>query len=647
MYGSPGYTQEGRLYQIKYLSRAMSPRNSAMRSNPRLIDPVLAYSRSSQGTLNVSDFINQVQSQLKRLSPSFSFEYNAEPPLIQATSFLTQAIDFFLDEKSSMSSTDSKNQLENIDDNLTERSKKLRDEIEKARETNKNLNRYENLLKKKEEKFEDERNKFKAEKLELREVQEKLKRDIENFNNQEKLWNDTKKKEQEKIKAEKLDIEKQIMETKDMKDKVEKRIDDNIKHLKYEKESLLQLENCLNQTKQSLSLDQKRITQEKLELEKEKWKLDQRERKIEESEALLKVKLEHLEQEKKLLENEKSNIQFHRKSLEDEKKDLVTLKEQFEYGERDSKLSQIKTPEERSYSARQDYNLYRTGTQDLDQKERDLEEREREIDLAYKTLQEQMDTFNRELEEKEILLDERENYLNRQEKTLTKKHEMVQMTETSLLESRIQIDELKNVTIPQLEKQSLVLESLIQEFNEKKNELEFLCDRLNSEIGLIEAGGARLGVINEYESQEMSRESSNRSPGPAKDINDLAKELESKLNQIKIREEELELAQKNIDSQREEIFATAEFLKKAHLEVENTKKQHEKEINEEKEKLKTQFFKLEAGIRLLSTKEAEIFSFKRKLEERNQMLKIKESNIISKSQSDSQGSSIVEEKFGQ
>ena len=79
-----------------------------------------------------------------------------------------------------------------------------------------------------------------------------------------------KKHEYDQIQNEKSDAEKKIAEAKDLKERVERKIDETTKHLKLEKEGLLKLEECLNQTKTNLALEQKKITQEKLEIEKEK-----------------------------------------------------------------------------------------------------------------------------------------------------------------------------------------------------------------------------------------------------------------------------------------------------------------------------------------------------------------------------------------
>ncbi|OMJ72300.1 hypothetical protein SteCoe_29295 [Stentor coeruleus] len=87
----------------------------------------------------------------------------------------------------------------------------------------------------------------------------------------------------------------------------------------------------------------------------------------------------------------------------------------------------------------------------------------------------------------------------------------------------------------------------------------------------------------------------------------------------RLQEESLKLQE-----DKEQLIKTAEYLKIAHLQVEEKKAQYEKEHFEEKEKIKAQFMKLENGMRLLTTKEAELQALKKKVEERENMLKIKE-----------------------
>lgn len=643
MLNSPGYSEEGRGYHSQYISRALSPRMSGFRPGPRLVDPILSpypYSREGE-QINITEFINLIQTQLKRINPTFAFQFTSDPPLAQAVNFLTQAVDRLLTEQGKDPKIGSDQYEEDIDYSSNRR---LRDELEKAKETTKNLTRYEHLLKKKEEKLEEEKTKVRADKKGIKDMEEQLRQALNDLEIQQKNWNDSKRFEQERIRLDKEDADRKLSEAKEMKEKIEKKLDESTKHLKYEKESLMQLENCLNQTKQTLSIDQKRITQDKLEIEKEKWKLDQRSRKLEEQEILLNVKIEHLDQEKLSQESEKIKLQSIRKDIDDERNELLQIKDQIASFERESKLSTSKSPVEDPGNSDRPYI---SVNQEYDAKFIELEEREREIEQAYRELQEQMDNFNRELEEREIVLDEREFSVEKQEKDIKKKLENFSVIEASLIESKIQVEDLRTFTIPELEKQSETLSNLLQELTERKQEMEIMIENLHNEISLVGKQKGMLDVIEEDKSQ-VSGDSFQMTHSPNREIDEITLELEQKIDKVKEREMELEHAHKEIENDREELTKAAEFLKKAHVEMEEKRKIVDKELSEEKAKLKNQFLKLESGMRLLSTKEAEVFSFKRKLDEKNQMLIIKEKELIARmKKTDSHGSSIIEEREGE
>ncbi|OMJ88746.1 hypothetical protein SteCoe_9205 [Stentor coeruleus] len=699
MMNSPGYSEEGRGYHSQYISRALSPRMSGYRPGPRLMDSNLSpypFSRESE-QINITEFINLIQTQLKRINPTFAFQFTADPPLAQAVNFLTQAVDRLLTEQGKDPKITSDQYEEDINyssnrrlrdelekakettKNLTRyehllkkkeekleeekfysSNRRLRDELEKAKETTKNLTRYEHLLKKKEEKLEEEKSKVRAEKKGIKDMEEhskvraekkgikdmeeQLRQALNDLEIQKKNWNDSKRFEQERIRLDKEDADRKLSEAKEMKEKIEKKLDESTKHLKYEKESLMQLENCLNQTKQTLSIDQKRITQDKLEIEKEKWKLDQRSRKLEEQEILLNVKIEHLDQEKQTQESEKTKLLNIRKDIDDERNELLQIKDQIASFERESKISARKSPiEDQGISDRG----YTSVNQEYDAKFIELEEREKEIEQAYRELQEQMDNFNRELEEREIVLDEREFSVEKQEKDIKKKLDNFSVIEASLIESKIQVEDLRTFTIPELEKQSETLSNLLQELTERKQDMENLIENLHNEISLVGKQKGMLDVIEEDKSQ-VSADSYQMTHSPNRDIDEITIELEQKIDKVKEREIELEHAHKEIENDREELTKAAEFLKQAHVEMEEKRKQIDKDLAEEKAKLKNQFLKLESGMRLLSTKEAEVFSFKRKLDEKNQMLIIKEKELMARMRkTDSHGSSIVEEREGE
>ena len=111
-------------------------------------------------------------------------------------------------------------------------------------------------------------------KKKLVEAEEEVKKIQAKVESQEKTIIEYNKAELEKMRVEREEIDRKMIELRDMKERFEKKIEDTTKHLKYEKDSLTQLEGILNETKTNLLSEQKRISLEKVEVEKEKWNIE-------------------------------------------------------------------------------------------------------------------------------------------------------------------------------------------------------------------------------------------------------------------------------------------------------------------------------------------------------------------------------------
>lgn len=619
MYGSSGYYKETRPYSSNRVTRVLSPQVHKHRPSPKLFTNIFSPKSSQTSEIDstsIADFINLMQEQLKRISESFSFSYSTDPPLVQAIEYIAQAVDYLIEEKTKTL----EEKHGNFDGSKEKYARLDKDELEKAKETTKRLCRYEHLLKKKEEKLEEEKNKFKTELKHLKEAETELKSSQFAFENQEKTWAETRKYEQEKLKIDREEADKRLAEAKDMKERLEKKFEDATKQLRFEKESLLQLESFLLETKQNLALEQKKNSSDKLEVEKEKWRIEQRERKNDENEIMIQMKNERFEQEREELENEKMLIKNCRAQLEEEKLEMGLLRESKR--ELDSRISERNTKMLRSEKEEEEEGKNMERYEDLEAKAHELEERENEIEEAYRELQEQMDNFNKELEERESALEERDLYLAKAEREFSMRMEAFRKIETSLNESKLQLEDLRVEAIPNLEIQSEMIESLVKVLNIKKNEMEMALIKLEKEIDLVHLHGKQKNpnITEENESDDSAPEA----------LEELTKDLEFKMNFLREREEELNKAEENLENEREQVVRTAEFLKKAHLDVEEQKLQYDKEIFEEKEKIKNHFLKLESGMHLLANREAEVQAYKKKVEEKENLLREKEKELEKK-----------------
>ena len=322
------------------------------------------------------------------------------------------------------------------------------------------------------------------------------------------------------------------------------------------------------------------------------------------------MKTERFEQEKLEFESEKTKIEM-KINVEDDK---------FGY-QKQSKCDEIKHLTIKPSDDIDNYEKFVAGKSENDLKSQELDQREDEIEEAYKELQNQMDNFNKELEERELVLEEKEICLAKTEKELVWKSENLKKIEASLVESKIQAEELRTSAIPGLESQSENMEILIKELEKKKKDLETVLIKLNKEIE----------TVIEYKNRLSSTKGQNSNSLDGSDtLEQITMDLETKMIAILEREKELDSAQERLENEKAQIIQTAEFLKKAHLDVEQMKVSNEKEIFEEKNKLKAQFLKLEAGMNLISTKEAEVLSYRKILEEKDKMLRIKEDDFNKK-----------------
>ena len=495
--------------------------------------------KSEYGQSSMADFINQLQEQLRRINSSFCFKYSSDPPLVQALSYITQSVDSLLEQKSKISQEQTYNS--SFSDSVSDKNyQKLKEELEKARETSKNLNRYEQLLKKKEEKLESDKKQVKTMKKSLEKAEDDLLKTKTKYEQEEKSLIQSQKDLKSKLEQERSDLDQKLNEIKDMKEKFEKKMEDTTKHLKYEKESLAQLESVLNENKTNLALEQKKLSAYKIELEKFKWEVEQKERKVEESNLMFNIKLEKLSEEAKIVEAEKQKIMESWARLEQEKNNLNRQESPSET----HKITYVRS--------------FESEAQEV--------EKQMEIGRVCEELESQVEKINRDFESREVLLEDKERMLNRTERDIQLKLENFRKIESSLTESKIYFEQLKDQIFPELEDQTKQLELLLKETEKKKRELDINIIKLNKEIEFIQRYKARIDslyVLDKNDEKEKSAKSSS--------IELLAQELEEKILVFSRKTEELETEETRLENERIENIKNAEFLKKAHKEVENAR----------------------------------------------------------------------------
>jgi len=497
----------------------------------------------------LTDFINNLQDQVQRLSPNFAFKYSAEPPLIQALNFISQSIDSILGSKKDLKKTPSSPSIT------------LQTDLEKAKETNKNLQKYEKILKKKQEKFENEKSEVKNLKKKLQDWEIQLGKQQAKIQEHEKNFLELQKQEKLKFQARTEDLEKKILEFADYQERTQKKFDELGTQVMFEKQANGQLERCLSESKAKLLEDQKVLSGERISLEQEKWRISQAQRKADEESLSSKLAQEKVAAELGLLNQAKQDF----------------LKEKNEFYQQRNLLKPepVRRTEDRTFEF----------SGDLESEIRMNDVTEKDLEQKYQKIQYELENTSRELEERQFSLDEQEESLHKAEKDLKYKFDNIKKIESSLTETQIQVEELKTNTLPDLENQSNLLGNLVREIQLKKNELEVSIFKLTKEIEFVQKYKKKLDA----ETEARDRYLAGVPEGQYEEVKELVEELEGKLRKILKREEELQEEGELIEEERRKMVENAEFLKQAHLDL----NRGWKEIEEEKGRIRRMETELE------------------------------------------------------
>ena len=318
-------------------------------------------------------------------------------------------------------------------------------------------------------------------------------------------------------------------------------MEETTKHLKYEKESLVQLESVLNEIKSNLTIEHKKLSAYKIELEKFKWEVEQKDRKVEESNLMFNIKFEKLSEEAKIVEVEKQKIMESWARLEQEK---INLKNREDTPIEKHKITYVRT--------------FESEAQEV--------EKQMEIGKVCEELELRVEMINRDIESREFLLEDKERMLNKTERDIQLKFENFRKIESSLTESKIYFEQLKDQIFPELEDQTKQLELLLKETEKKKRELDICIIKINKEIEFIQRYKSRIDSLYVSDKNEEIEKS-----GKSSSIELLAQELEEKILVFSRKTEELETEEARLENERMENIKNAEFLKKAHKEVENAR----------------------------------------------------------------------------
>ena len=465
----------------------------------------------------ISDFIQSLQDQVQRISPSFTFKYTPQPPLTQVLNLLKQAIDAFLERYSKLQSsgdyTFNKNLSQDKEESMINKSNNT-DDTKNAEDTMKNLCRYELLLKKKEWKLNDEKKLLHEETENLKIIEENMKQVKEAFEAEKSEWLMKKYSEKEaiesekkKIGVEKATIEKIMDDLKQMQLRVESKNAETVKLLELREQKVMNLEEIINKKSEEVSKEKLELSQQKTKLDQEKWNINQLQHITEEKEALLSLKAKHINLDKIELENEKSKLNFAKSSFAEDQKQFFLEKEAFLKEQQSSILSIDRNPDLDTFNISSDHSI---SPLYYEQKSQELCIREQEIDHAYSELTEQMTRFNQELEEREQIISLNSENLSKREQDINRQYQDFKLIEACLFESKQEMEEFRLGVIPELEQQSQLLNDLFIDLKEKKNIMECTINKLNKQLCSVKAVKGKLEII----SEAVSESSSDDSPSP-------------------------------------------------------------------------------------------------------------------------------------
>ena len=282
------------------------------------------------------------------------------------------------------------------------------------------------------------------------------------------------------------------------------------------------------------------------------------------------------------MERKRKRFEEEKESFAQERNNLVKIKQQVS----DERL--------RLFEEKKDtHGTQGTKSTSLDMKVM-INERPCDKDLQnlYDKLRAQIGVFNREISDRESKIHDQQRRLGYEQEQLSKNLYNLQGVKEGLLRTKQEILTFYNETIPQLEAMYRAMLELLAKMKTGYADAESLYNRMSHSMSLASS-------LNGSRSQLEIRPNSSS--------------VESRKSENGI----------DLNSKGQNHRQTAEMLKEAKVKIETS----QKEIAEEKEKLKIQHQQLEQGVRALNAKKIEIMQYKLELDKRANLLNMKESQL--------------------
>ncbi|OMJ89271.1 hypothetical protein SteCoe_8566 [Stentor coeruleus] len=530
-----------------------------------------------------TDFIKSLEREIKRLSPNLSISLRTIDPLAQILEIVRIAVDTLIEEKKSLESEYTKLSRESSPKMGSEDSKELSISKSKIFTAQKELLKLEELLKAKEKhlnlrdqdnvilssKFEDERRALDSEKSQLKSKTRELEIRIRALQEKEADFTSL----TENFWHEKSAFEREKQSFILIKQKIE--------------ENRLESEKIKEKTL---------ITQENLQKEREKFDFEWR--MLEEKTVAMTLKQDYIDKSQLDLERKKKMIEEERTKVIIEKENLIKIKQEIS----DERLSRFEERQENDKSKRLNISKINESAET------------HELSKMFEILKSQIEVYNKEVASKESKIETQQQGIKKNHEKISNGFSSLGFIHQSLQRTKSEILQFNNYILPQIEDAFKEANNLIQIFAKRFTEVEAMEKKLSDYLKTMSKEN---GNSKERKPQIIIEKSHASSESPSPDMmENMTKELEGRLKAVEIRERQL-------NAGISENTRTAEYLK----DVRNKLNKAKVDINEERNKIKIQVFQLEQGIKTLTAKENEVHEYKKELDKRANLLKIKEKQL--------------------
>lgn len=537
-----------------------------------------------------TDFIKSLEKEIKRLSPSLSLSMRSNDPFGQILEIVRIATDTLIEEKKSLESEYTRFSNGSPPKNSSDDSRDIMTPKSKILNAQKELSKIEELLKTKEKRLETKEQDNLA--LALKLTEEKRSLEYE--------------KSQLERKTRELEIRICALQEKEAEfSSSTNNFYDEKLAIEKEKQSihLLKQKTEENYSESERIKEITLLTQENVQKELEKfnfeWKM------LEEKAAAMNLKQDYIDKSHIDLERKKRIIEEERTKVLGEKENLIKIKQQIS----DERLSWFEEKQESSKLKMLNESIKSECKQSESSDTKDLTK-------MYEKLKSQMEVYNKEITEKEMKIELQQQAIKKNTDKISIEfanlalvHQSLQRTKSEILQFNLQI-------LPQIEVAFNEANNIVQTLKKKITEVEIMEKKLFNYLQKVK----KLDnfALKDKKVQIVSEKSCSRSESFVSNemIDDITRELESKLKAVENREKELEAG--IIENSK-----TAEYLK----DLREKMNLANKEISGEKEKINLQVYQLEQGIKALTFKENEIQEYKVELDKRANLLKIKEKQL--------------------